>query len=102
MKNAHGGMLLLQPETLLKVTVLHGCFHVLKLYKWFNITQSVTYEIPDDHNDNNGNKIDGDDSDKNHSMNNDTSDDNDNGQKMNPQITLYICMDGSFLAQLTH
>ena len=79
-----------------------GVFTFLKLYKWFNITQSVTYEIPDDHNDNNGNKIDGDDSDKNHSRNNDTSDDNDNDQKMNPQITLHICMDGSFLAHLTH
>ena len=30
--------------TLLKVTLLHGCFSLfLKLYKWYQITQIITY-----------------------------------------------------------
>ena len=33
------------PEILLKVTFLHGCFsRFFKLYKWYQITQSVSYD----------------------------------------------------------
>ena len=47
-KNTHGGVLLLvvkllQPATLLKVTLLRGCFsRFCKLYKWYQIAQRIT------------------------------------------------------------
>ena len=35
------------PATLLKVTLLHGCFSCfLKLYKWYQITQIMTIYLP--------------------------------------------------------
>ena len=40
-KNTHGGVLLL----VLKVTLFHGCFHVFKLYKWYQIAQNITYSL---------------------------------------------------------
>ena len=33
----------LQPATLLKIILLYGCFHVFKLYEWYQIVQSITY-----------------------------------------------------------
>ena len=34
----------IQPATLLKVTLLHGCFsRFLKWYKWYQFAQSITY-----------------------------------------------------------
>ena len=49
-KNIHGGVLLLvqlqEPATLLKVTLLQGCFFMFfKLYKWYQITQYTTYTV---------------------------------------------------------
>ena len=35
-KNTHGGGLLLEPATLLKVTLLHGCFS-----RFFNFTDGI-------------------------------------------------------------
>ena len=34
---------LLHPATFLKVALFHGCFHFLKLCKWYYVTQSVPY-----------------------------------------------------------
>ena len=39
MKSTHRGVLLL----VLKVTLFHGCFHVFKFYKWYQIAQNITY-----------------------------------------------------------
>ena len=40
-ESTHGGVLLL---VILKVTLLHGCFFtLLKLYKWDQIAQDITY-----------------------------------------------------------
>ena len=44
-KNNHGRVILLvklQAETLLKVLLLQGCFSPFKLYKWYQIVQSMT------------------------------------------------------------
>ena len=50
-KSTHGGLLLLadfrlETATLLKVTLVHGCFsRFFKLYKWYKIAQSIIYNI---------------------------------------------------------
>ena len=31
--------------TLLKLTLLHGCFHIFKLYKWYQIAQRITLKL---------------------------------------------------------
>ena len=46
LKNTHGGVTF-KPATLLKVALLHGCFsRFFKLYKWYQIVQSITYLCP--------------------------------------------------------
>ena len=47
-KKTHGVLLLVKPTTLLKVTLLHGCFSLtfFKLRKWYQIAQSITYIHP--------------------------------------------------------
>ena len=47
-KNIHGGMLLLvkfqaEARNFTKSNTPMGVFHVFKLYKWYQITQSISY-----------------------------------------------------------
>ena len=43
--------------TLLKATLLHGCFSRFKLYKWYQIAQSITYTDTQRLNENEASKI---------------------------------------------
>ena len=39
----HDTNLRLHPTTIQKVALLHACFHVFKLYNWYQIAQGVSY-----------------------------------------------------------